>query len=393
MDPNQQILLTQKENTPQQSINKIPKSGNKFKWILLIFIFLIIISGICYFFTLKQNRANPSKSLDDSIALAIEQLNSNSTSNWKTATNKGLGFSVKFPPNLTIKDRTTTGYDYNLEFIQSNGIHEFDIFVVPSYRLNKNIEYDILPEDVLNAFSVLNKLYELKIGETKTLSGINDKRTFKRLADVKTQSLTGLTINIDSINNEQNQRLVFFQYNMDTYILKKDYRSTDELSIFQKSLSTFDFTYYSSTKTFMDAYATKYPQPTSQPIPPGLEDTLFSIYNQSLLKSEETWLKHNIFHDQSVPRFDFMLEKYYGDVTEGEIRFAKEPGGGGGGAEWTMNKINDKWKVMFFGLQESPSCENIQSVLDDLRDWQGLCYSTDSKLIDGKHPNESYNNY
>jgi hypothetical protein len=151
--------------------------------------------------------------------------------------------------------------------------------------------------------------------------------------------------------------------------------------IINQTLSTFKFV-FPTNPTHLDSVR-GHSLPNPQAILFGLEDELFSIYNQELAASTKENSLKQLFQDKPVPRFDFVLRNYYGDVAEGGIGFASKPGEGGGGAEWTMNRVDGNWTVVYFAKQTESSCNDIQPIVSKLKDWQKQesCFADDSKSV------------
>lgn len=121
-----------------------------------------------------------------------------------------------------------------------------------------------------------------------------------------------------------------------------------------------------SEELFFARYREKYPMPNALPVPEGLTNELFKKFNDL----------------QVSDRKNFKITEYYGDVVYGSTGYSS----------WMMNKINGQWVLISNG-QEAPRCEDLQRYMQDLKDWQAVCFDVSGKLVDGKHPNESYNNY
>jgi len=346
--------IIQNNQIPQQSINGIPKSKNKFKWILLMSILLILLSGGIYYLGFSKNNLfifNTQKTIFPTPSEAIPT----STVKLKTY-NPNIYYSIKYPNTWLSQAETIHDGNHNLSGYEI--IKDGNKTASSEARFIKIIVHDFnvsSPKLYITLESLQNK--------SKTISFHNLS------AEIYQGSIDGPTrFNIVISNGLQ------------IIIINIPTADPTEDPVINQILSTFELKPLPSPTPDP---AIKYPMPNPQPIPFGLEDELFNVYNQSEIKSGK----------EPVARYNFRLDKYYGDVAEGGIGFAAEPGGGGGGAEWTMNKINGNWKVMFFGLQESPMCESIQSILSDLKDWQANCFTAStatsaSKFINGRHPNE-----
>lgn len=146
-----------------------------------------------------------------------------------------------------------------------------------------------------------------------------------------------------------------------------------------------------SEENFLKAYKAKYPKPAEQKVSAIEEKELSDAF---LASGKAMTVK-----GQTTDPAQFSVRHYYGDVAEGGITWCNpdKEGSCGGGAAWVMNKDSKgKWIVITIG-QEASRCKDLQPFMEILNDWQGLCFTDDpdkgSRLIDGKHPQESYNSY
>jgi len=168
MDPNIPIQPVQNEipvtqSNLQQTVNKSPSPGSKWKLISLTIVLLAIVGLGLYYFLIKNKILlfqNQQKSITPTIAQLTSTPTPDPTSNWKTYTNAKYELSIKYPADTRVS--------------------QISNYTLPALNTDKNI---------ITAIQSINPNYPrsltgLDISESNDLANCNKNTTTKNISGI-----------------------------------------------------------------------------------------------------------------------------------------------------------------------------------------------------------------
>lgn len=211
------------------------RNGFYFQIALVI---LLVAIGAYYVGKSNQNTLESEKSMQRStsgnpeISQSIEQISPtiDPLASWKTYINTPYGYLVQYPTTVTLYEDNT--YYHYLEFKRVGAPQgEFPVFyaaaIKDTFVAKSPASVNYMSSDVIAS------LFNLKVGETKTV----DTSTMTRTTDRKIGGENALALKVKATGIDQNR--FYVKHGGNIYMFVSDYAPTED---FQNFLSSVKFT-------------------------------------------------------------------------------------------------------------------------------------------------------